>query len=237
MTFDLSRIDRITDYDEAIDALEEYVEDLVDEFVEAPEGKAYLAAYPETAESVGGWIDQLLYFGYAYQSATLPRMTKNDVEAIVTELFPRKVSLPDPEDANTTIPELTAFWQFLKREYKHPNASKILSFLKKIQPKFKQLMTDSSKFGIAKSFLSAGMAAGFDMTSNEEVQAFQTQYNASLRDGAVNTPPNALPPSVASMLGNINLPADNVPGAMPPPKKIAAPNECDRKSNRVCRAG
>lgn len=56
MTFDLSRIDRITDYDEAIDALEEYVEDLVDEFVEAPEGKAYLAAYPETAESVGGGL-------------------------------------------------------------------------------------------------------------------------------------------------------------------------------------
>ena len=53
MTFDLSRIDRITDYDEAINALEEYLEELVDEFVEAPEGKAYLAAYPEMAEFVG----------------------------------------------------------------------------------------------------------------------------------------------------------------------------------------
>ena len=61
-------------------------------------------------------------------------MTKSDVEAIVTELFPQKVSLFDPEDVNTTIPELTAFWQFLKREYKHPHASKILSFLKKFSP-------------------------------------------------------------------------------------------------------
>lgn len=144
-------------------------------------------------------------------------MTKNDVEAIVTELFPRKVSLPDPEDANTTIPELTAFWQFLKREYKHPNASKILSFLKKIQPKFKQLMTDSSKFGIAKSFLSAGMAAGFDMTSNEGLQAFQVEYNQSLRDGAANTPP---PSGIAPLLGNINLPSGIAPGAMPPPTKL-----------------
>ncbi|NJP10632.1 MAG: plasmid pRiA4b ORF-3 family protein [Leptolyngbyaceae cyanobacterium RU_5_1] len=219
MTLDLDRIDRITDYDDAINALEDFVGDLVGEFVKSSEGKTYLAAHPEMAEFVGGWIDQLLYFGYAYQSVTLPRMTKPDVEAIVTQLFPQKVSLLDPEEANTTIPELTAFWQFLKREYKHPHASKILSFLKKIQPTFKELMNDPSQFGIAKSFFSAGMAAGFDMTSEAGLQAFQTQYNQGIQDASTNTP---LLPSSTSMLGTINSLPSGAAGAMPPPAELLA---------------
>jgi hypothetical protein len=223
MTLDLDRIDRITDYDEAMNALEEFVADLVGEFVDSPEGKAYLTAHPEMAEFVGSWIDHLLYFGYAYQSVTLPRMTKGDVEKIVTELFPGKVSLLDPEEASTTIPELTAFWQFLQREYKHPHASKILSFLKKIQPKFKDLMNDPSKFGMAKSFFSAGMAAGFDMTTEEGLNAFQTQYNQSLQQASASSPLAAedtgATPAPAELLQSLNA----IAAAMGTGKQAHAP--------------
>ncbi len=69
-------------------------------------------------------------------------MTKNEVEAIVTGLFPQKISLLDPEEAKTTIPELLAFWQFLKRAYKHKNATKIIKFLEQIQPSFKDIMNE-----------------------------------------------------------------------------------------------
>jgi hypothetical protein len=199
MTIDLYRLDRIQDYDEAIDALEDYVADLVEEFVEAPEGKAYLSIHPKMAEYVGSWIGQLLYFGYAYQSVTLPHLTKTNVETIVTELFPQKVSLLDPDEANTTIPELIAFWEFLKRQYKHPNASKILTFLKKIQPNFKELMNDSSKFGMAKSFFSAGLSAGFDMTTEEGLKAFQEHYNQNLRESTDNLPEN-MPAALQQLL-------------------------------------
>ncbi len=115
MAVNLYRIDSIKDYDEAIEALSDYVEELVDEFVRSPEGKAYLKAHPEMEEYVGSWIDNLLYFGYAYESVTLPHMTEDNVEAIVTRLFPNKVSLLNPDEADTTIPELTAFWQFLPK--------------------------------------------------------------------------------------------------------------------------
>ena len=121
MTVNLYRLDSIKDYDEAIKALEDYVAQLVEEFVEAPEGNTYLEAHPEMKEYVGSWIDHLLYFGYAYESVTLSHMTKNNVEIIVTQLFPSKISLLDPDEADTTIPEFIAFWQFHKREYKHPN--------------------------------------------------------------------------------------------------------------------
>lgn len=99
MTVNLYRLDSIQDYDEAVEALEDYVEELVEEFVESPEGKAYLETHPEMEEYVGSWIDHLLYFGYAYESVTLPHMTKNHVEAIVTQLFPKKVSLLNPDEA------------------------------------------------------------------------------------------------------------------------------------------
>ena len=116
MSVDLYRLDSIQDYEEAAEALEDYVADLVEEFLEAPEGKAYLGAFSEMQEYVGSWIDNLLHFGYAYDtSVTLPYMTQADVEEIVTELFPRKVSLPNLDEAEIAIPELMAFWQFLNR--------------------------------------------------------------------------------------------------------------------------
>ncbi|WP_250121217.1 plasmid pRiA4b ORF-3 family protein [Chroococcidiopsis sp. CCMEE 29] len=217
MTVNLNRIDSIKDYDEAIEALEEYVGEMVDEFTQSPEGKAYLKAHPEMEEYVGSWIDNLLYFGYAYESVTLPHMTKNHVEVIVTRLFPNKVSLLNPDEADTTIPELISFWQFLKREYKHPNATKILKFLEKIQPKFKGIMNDPSKFGMAKSFFTAGTAAGFDMTNEEGLKAFQEQYNQNIRESTANSP---VPPGFGMLLSNVNLQRENPPEATPQPAEL-----------------
>jgi hypothetical protein len=202
MTIDLYQIDPIKDYDQAIEALERFGEELVEEFVESPEGKAYLEEYPEMEDMVGGWIDNLLYVGYVYESVTLPQMTKQDVNVILTELFPRKVSLMTPEDADTTIPELIAFWQYLKRQYKLRRADGILKLLKKLQPTYRDIMNDSSKFGIAKSFFMAGTESGFDMTSQEGLQAFQEQYNQQLRDNQSqgNRPVQGTTPDSSSSL-------------------------------------
>ncbi|MEL6579589.1 MAG: plasmid pRiA4b ORF-3 family protein [Cyanobacteria bacterium J06621_12] len=171
----LHQLDQIADQDQAIAALEGFVSELVAEFVTTAEGKAYLQAYPEMREYVGSWIDHLLYFGYAYESVTLPQMTMSNVEAIVTRIFPQKISLLDPAEAETIIPELKAFWQFLKREYQHPQAHKIIKFLKQLQPKFTEIMNDPQNFGIAKIWLTSGMAAGFDMTTEAGIKEFQQQ--------------------------------------------------------------
>lgn len=177
MAMNLNRLDSIRDYDAEIEALEDYTEELVTEFINAPEGQAYLAANPSAQASVGSWIDSLLHFGYVYESVTLPHMTKQSVEVIVTRLFPEKISLVNEDDADIAIPELMAFWEFLKRSYNHPQATRILTFLRQIQPKFKGIMNDPNNFGIAKSFFAAGTSAGFDMTTEEGLKAFQAQYN------------------------------------------------------------
>jgi hypothetical protein len=56
----------------------------------------------------------------------------------------------------------------------------VLRFLHEIEPDFKEIMNDPARFGMAKSFFMMGQAAGFDMTKEEEMNAFMHLYNASL---------------------------------------------------------
>ncbi|MGB3492059.1 MAG: hypothetical protein WBA57_04985 [Elainellaceae cyanobacterium] len=219
MAFQLKQIDTISDFDDAIDVLEsEYIPELLTAFADSPEGKAYCAAHPEEEEYLGDWIGNFVMFGYAYLEKTLPKMQERDVKEIMLRLFPQKLSLPDPDDADSIVPELIAFWEYMQRQHKQRYSKKILAFLRKIQPTFKDTMTDPSNFGIAKSFLMAGQAAGFDMNSQEEVEAFQQQYNQQLRE--TGTPPPGFPglpsPMTAMGTGQNPLAAYPIPEGVPP---------------------
>ncbi len=188
MTFDIHQLDKIDHDTEGEEALAEYQEALLERFYNSPEGQAFVEAHPDT--EMGFWAAQLMYYGYGYVGVTIPRMTVGDVEEIVTQLFPRKISLFSADEAADAIPELVAFWQFLKREYRLSNADRILKFLHQIEPKFKEMMMDSSKFGMAKSFFMMGHSAGYDMTNEEEINQFMMEYNAR----ALSQGPDALPP-------------------------------------------
>jgi hypothetical protein len=190
MTIDLHRLDSIDDCDEFIEALDDYLQELVGEFVETTEGKAYLSAHPDMNESVGSWIYHLLYLGYNYESVTLPKMNATQVEAIVTKLFPRKIMLVEPDDANSTIPELLAFWRFLQRVYKLTHGAKVVKLLEKLQPKFKSIMNDSSSFGIGKSALAQAMGVGFDRQSNpsSDILGIESLVNALMAKTSIDSP-------------------------------------------------
>jgi hypothetical protein len=56
----------------------------------------------------------------------------------------------------------------------------VLTFLRKIEPEFKGRMNDPAHYGMAKSFFTAGLKAGFDMTTPEGLEAFRQHYNANL---------------------------------------------------------
>lgn len=173
--FDIHQLDQL-EYDDAEPILPAYQEALIRQFADSPEGQAYLETDPE----MGGWIDNLIYFAYCYEGFTLPKMTKANIQLVLEELFPRKISLFAPEEADTAIPELIAFWQFLKREYQFKHADAILKYLRQLQPKYRQIMNDSSRFGMAKTFFSMGQQAGFDMTTQEGLQEFVQLFNAQI---------------------------------------------------------
>ncbi len=175
MTFNLYQLDNLY-LDEAEPLLENYQDEIIKLFANSTEGQTYL----ETHSDMGGWIAHLIYYSYSYEGFTLPQMTDDDLQLVLESLFPRKISLFSPEDADDAIPELIAFWQFLKRQYQLSNADAILEYLHEIEPNFRDIMNDTSKFGMAKSFFMMGQKAGFDMSTQEGLDEFMLHYNANI---------------------------------------------------------
>jgi len=214
MAFQFNQIDRIKDFDEAIAALEsEYLPRLIEAFSHSPEGQAYLKAHPEEADLLGTWAESLIRLGYTYLEVTLPKMQPRDVDILLRQIFPSKVALSEPDDANSIVPELIAFWKFVQREYRQRNSDKILTFLHKIEPTFAATMNDPRNFGIAKTFFMSGQSSGFDMTTPEGVAAYQEEYNRQIRE---NPSAARLPLPRPPMPMGLNPFAGGVPEGVPP---------------------
>ena len=185
MDFDIHQLDdRDPESEETEAALDAFQEALLERFAQSPEGQERLQADPE----LGFWAAQLIYYGYQYEGATIPQMTVGHVRTVVTDLLPRKITLQSPEQADDAIPELVAFWKYLGREFRLPHADAILKFLREVESSFPGTMNDPSNFGMAKSLFAMGGAAGFDMTTQEGLDAFMLAYNASLLNR--QAPPN-----------------------------------------------
>jgi len=175
MTFDIHQLDRL-EYDEAEEIVDEYWDILTELFCNSPEGQGRAEVDP----GVGFWVRRFMYYGHSYLSVPLPQISRRHAQEIVADLFPRKISLHSPDDADDAIPELVAFWEYLKREYALPNADDILRYLRKVEPEFKGIMNDPANFGMAKSFFTMGQEMGFDMTTQEGMNAFMIAYNEAI---------------------------------------------------------
>ena len=125
----------------------------------------------------------MLDFGLDYLSKTPPQMSPGDLREILFDLFPRKVSA-EADEAPDIIRELQLFWQFLQREFSLENAAACLKVLdNNAVRELKEEMSNPANFGIAKSFVMMGQERGFDMTSEEDMNAWMATYNAELAAG------------------------------------------------------
>lgn len=231
MSFDIRQLDKVDPHtSDGEEALEAYQDALIEKLYNSPEGQAFSTAHPET--EMGFWAAQLMYYGYAYVGVTIPKMTVSDVEEIVAELFPRKISLFSADEADDAIPELVALWQFLKREYQLSHADRILQYLHQLEPEFKEIMMDSSKFGMAKSFFMMGHSAGYDMTDEKDIDKFMMAYNANvLAQGPGPALPSPGEAGLFDFLGGSQKATKKSPGQARKKKarKIA---KASRKKNR-----
>jgi hypothetical protein len=175
MAFDLYQLDS-AEYEVAEELLDEYIDQVIHLFAESPEGQAYGEEQPD----LGGWIGSFLSYGYRYEGFTLPRMTRANVDLVMDEILPRKITVMAASEAEDAVPELMAFWSFLQREYALENAGDILTYLTSIKHKFPQWMVDPARAGMAKGFMMGGMQAGFDMTTQEGITEFQMAHNSRL---------------------------------------------------------
>lgn len=219
MLADLHQMDGYEDNsDEAVRTLGTLSDALIGQFIDSPEGKAHSVDFP----GPGFWIDMLLDYGFRYEGVTLPTMSAHDVEELLTNVLPRKITLHSRESAECAIPELKAFWFYLMQAYALPQADSVIKSLDKLAPRFVNMMFDSSRFGMAKSFMMAGQEAGFDMTNQDEMDKFMHLYNAQIIQDLDREPgPNSGPlPVLSPSLGSSspfslperpsNQPADKV---------------------------
>jgi hypothetical protein len=162
-------------YDGYSEEVEQYHDQLVALFNASPEAQIL-----EDEGITANWTSMLLEYELSYLGITPPQMTKSFLQELLLEIIPRKVSAP-AEDAPEIIREMQLFWTFLGREFHLKNAADCLKVLdKKMALKMQREMGNPANFGMAKSFVMAGMERGVDMTNQEEVDQWMNTYNAEL---------------------------------------------------------
>ena len=187
MAFDVNALDGIDPASGEADAIiEEYIDGIEKEFAASDEFRAIATDEDRGPEHIVPFIT----FGFRYLGAGLPGLTVNDVEEVLTEIFPRKVTFLDDAGPKTVLPEILALWRYLQRRYELSNAESIIDYLERQDSdELAATMQDPSNFGMAKAFMTAGTNMGFDMTDEAQIEDFQRMYNAGLNDGA-NAPPS-----------------------------------------------
>ncbi len=194
MTYNIRLLDQLS-YDEAEPLLIDYINDTINQFLDSKVGDAHARAYPRG----GYWIGTFIEYAYTYGEMTLPKMRKGDVQLMMEDILPRKITLQEQSEADDAIPELVAFWTFLKQEYKFRSAGAIIKYLQSIQDIFTDWMFDPARGGIAKSFMMQAIQEGYDITNQEELTAFQGEYNQRLK---------ANPPAAETAVPMVPPPAD-----------------------------
>lgn len=148
-----------------------YVNGLMKEFAMSPEAQGL------AGEFAPYWARVLLDYHIDYVGGEFAFMTQADFTRIVFGLFPKKVAV-DPEAAGEMIEELRAFWAFVDRQFGHPHAKPILRSLSGDSVNtLNRRLADRSRYGFAKALYMDGVAAGFDMTNEGDMNRFVNLVN------------------------------------------------------------
>jgi len=168
------------------DARRELEDELLNRFADSPEAKAV---------SDVGACRFIMDFAASYFGATVATLRPPDLREIVFEIIPRKVMI-EASEASAIIAEARAFYMFLKREFGLKQADGCLRVLDgDATKKLEAALTDSSKFGMAKSLFAGGREAGFDMSSKEGIEAWMRAMEGRPLPDSFPLSPFALPPS------------------------------------------
>jgi hypothetical protein len=154
------------------DAAHDAFDRVVALFNQTPESKSL-------AESVGA-PEMLLHFAGAYHGVPLAEISVDVLREVLFDQIPRKVAY-ESKDAPAIVAELRAFWTWLDREFALPSARECLALLNdRAADILAAALADETNFSMGKSLIALGKQSGFDMTTQEGLQAFMAHYNAKL---------------------------------------------------------
>lgn len=114
-----------------------------------------------------------------YGDGNLVRWTTHDVDELLGDWFPRKITLDD-EDVAITVPTLLGFLQYLAFEdlLEGDPITALRRRVERSTSRFREAMRDRSCFGPAKTIFGLMSADGVDVTDQQAVQAWIDAFNA-----------------------------------------------------------
>jgi hypothetical protein len=109
------------------------------------------------------------------------RLNPGDLENLLLDVYPRKVTVFDPEDTQDTVPALRDLLAFLADTGRLSAAAarRLGRELDQVAPRFAGAVMDPSRWGMARSITQAMVTEGVDITDSAAVQDWIAQYNAN----------------------------------------------------------
>ena len=109
------------------------------------------------------------------------RLNPGDLEDLLLDVYPRKVTVFDPEDTQDTVPALRDLLAFLADTGRLSGAAarRLGRELDQVAPHFAGAVMDPSRWGPARSITQAMVSEGVDITDSAAVQDWIAAYNAT----------------------------------------------------------
>jgi hypothetical protein len=142
--------------------------------------KRKLSADPET---VVGEVGTLLDLMRNYLDVEGPAdLGAGDLRELLLRIYPRKMTVFDPDDTQDTIPAVRDFLAYLaeRGEISEGTARALERELDEVAPRFTEAMMDPSNWGMAGSLVQAMAADGVDFDDQAAVDRWISHYNAHL---------------------------------------------------------
>jgi len=139
----------------------------------SPEGQEVIAKQGQIS-----WIWSFFDFHRNYSDTILEAIDSDVLFDYLLAYCPRNVSV-EPERGAEIIFELTKFFEFASRELNIEHSKEIVDFLQEANlfEDMRAELADPANFGMAKSICMEGMREGYDVNSQEGLDAFIKIYN------------------------------------------------------------
>src|SRR6185437_945011 len=112
------------------------------------------------------------------------RLQPGDLEELLLDVYPRKVTVFDAADVQDTIPAVRDLLAFLADTGRLTGsvAKRLGRELDRMAPRFADAVMDPSRWGMARSLTQAMVTEGVDITDSAAVQEWIAAYNANAPD-------------------------------------------------------
>ena len=112
------------------------------------------------------------------------QLNQGDLEDLLLNVYPDKVTVFDPEDTRDTIPALRDLLAFLADTGRLTDAAarRLGRELDQVAPRFADAVMDPSRWGMARSITQAMVTDGVDITDPAAVQDWIARYDESTQE-------------------------------------------------------